>query len=141
MLIGELARRTGASPKAIRLYEARKLLPRVPRKGAYRVYGEEHVQQIQVIRQAQVLGFTLTELGSALKADQVEPDWETLLQQLDRKKTAIRNTIRQLEQLELQVDRIGADIRLCLAESANTSQALCEGVARTHMENMPNGHP
>lgn len=40
MRIGEIARRTGASAKAIRLYEARGLLGAVARAGSYRQYGE-----------------------------------------------------------------------------------------------------
>ncbi len=36
MRIGELARRTGTTPKALRLYEAQGLLGRVARAGSYR---------------------------------------------------------------------------------------------------------
>jgi len=60
--IGELARRTGASAKAIRLYEARGLLGRVARAGTYRQYGEDDVARVQLIRQALALGFRLAEL-------------------------------------------------------------------------------
>ena len=38
MLISEVARRSGASQKAIRLYEARGLLATVPRINRYRHY-------------------------------------------------------------------------------------------------------
>jgi MerR family transcriptional regulator, copper efflux regulator len=48
MLIGEVAKRTGASLKAIRLYESLGLLGRVRRKGSYRVYSEENVRQIRI---------------------------------------------------------------------------------------------
>ena len=60
--IGELARRTGASAKAIRLYEARGLLGRVARAGTYRQYGEDDGMRVQLIRQALALGFRLAEL-------------------------------------------------------------------------------
>lgn len=43
MRIGEMAHRTGASAKAIRLYESRGLLGVVARAGSYRQYGEADV--------------------------------------------------------------------------------------------------
>src|SRR3989344_2597269 len=62
MRIGELAQRTGTTPKAIRLYEARGLLGTVARAGSYRHYGEADVARVLLIRQAQALGFRLSEL-------------------------------------------------------------------------------
>ena len=71
MRIGELARRTGTTPKALRLYEARGLLGTVARAGSYRQYGEQDVVQVQLIRQAQALGFRLSQLDglNALRDD------------------------------------------------------------------------
>ena len=62
MYIGELARRAGCSPKAVRLYESRGLLGAVARAGSYRVYGEQDLVLVQRIRQALGLGFRLDEL-------------------------------------------------------------------------------
>lgn len=59
MRISEVARRTGASAKAIRLYEARGLLPPVPRLNRYRDYSEQDVAWVQLIRQALGLGIGL----------------------------------------------------------------------------------
>jgi MerR family copper efflux transcriptional regulator len=60
--IGQLARLSGASPKALRLYEALGLLSQPARQGAYRVYTQEHADVVCFIRQAQALGFKLKEL-------------------------------------------------------------------------------
>ncbi|MEJ6004960.1 MerR family transcriptional regulator [Paucibacter sp. AS339] len=62
MLIGQICRLTGASAKAVRLYEAMGLLPQPRRRGKYRVFEQEHVDAVALIRQAQVLGFKLNEL-------------------------------------------------------------------------------
>ena len=75
MLIGELAKRTCASPKALRLYESRGLLAGVTRRGTYRVYTDAHLQQVQMIRQARALGLTLAELSRVLVPDTNELDW------------------------------------------------------------------
>lgn len=141
MLIGELARQTGASPKAIRLYEARGLLPQVPRKGSYRVYTEKHLRQVQVIRQAQALGFTLSELAPALHGEGDEPDWLRLLKQLDRKRTAINKDICALKQLEIQLEQIEMDIRLCLAEAPDSRQPSCKSVTLAISKKSPAEHP
>ena len=62
MRIGELGRLTGATPKALRLYEELGLLPAPRRLGSYRVYRREHLEAVVLIRQAQTLGFKLQEL-------------------------------------------------------------------------------
>jgi MerR family copper efflux transcriptional regulator len=71
--IGALSQLTGASPKALRLYEALGLLPRPRRSGSYRIYEQEHVDAVMLIRQAQSLGFKLRDLQAlATQAPLVE---------------------------------------------------------------------
>lgn len=60
--IGALSAMVGASPKALRLYEAMGLMPAPQRQGRYRVYGPLHADTVALIRHAQQLGFTLKEL-------------------------------------------------------------------------------
>src|SRR5437870_12874528 len=63
LLIGEVAKRSGASRKALRLYEAAGILP-APRRtqSGYRVYSSEALDLLAFVRQAQRLGFTLDEI-------------------------------------------------------------------------------
>lgn len=70
MYIGKLAELTGASRKAIRLYESLGLIPVPGRRGKYRVYSDNDVVLINLIRRAQTVGFNLAELKElvALKA-------------------------------------------------------------------------
>lgn len=69
MKIGELARRSGVSIDAIRYYERRDVLPRADRTASgYRVFGEEAVVRLDLVRQLQELGFTLDEIVDALQA-------------------------------------------------------------------------
>lgn len=60
--IGHVAQKTGASRKAIRLYEELGLIPQPERIGTYRTYTEVHIELIQIIKQAQTLGFKLSEI-------------------------------------------------------------------------------
>jgi len=71
--IGAMAQLSGASPKALRLYEELGLLPKPRRLGSYRWYEQEHVDAVILIRQAQSLGFKLRELQSlAMRGPLVE---------------------------------------------------------------------
>lgn len=70
MFIGKLAQLTGATPKAIRLYESIGLIPTPNRQGKYRVYSDKDVVLVHMVRRAQAVGFNLAELKElvALKA-------------------------------------------------------------------------
>jgi len=61
--IGQLAQQVGVTAKAIRFYEAKRVLPR-PTRGAngYRLYGRDAVETLVFVKQAAGLGLTLTEI-------------------------------------------------------------------------------
>lgn len=63
LLIGQVTKQSGASRKALRLYEAAGILP-APRRTAtgYRVYGADALDLLAFVRQAQRLGFSLDEI-------------------------------------------------------------------------------
>jgi DNA-binding transcriptional MerR regulator len=63
LLIGEAAKRSGASRKALRLYEEAGILPVLRRTpSGYRVYGSDVLDLLAFVRQAQRLGFMLDEI-------------------------------------------------------------------------------
>lgn len=62
--IGEIARRTGFAPSAIRYYERIGLLPPARRVGGKRRYGTGIVARLEMIRTGKALGFSLEEIGS-----------------------------------------------------------------------------
>jgi DNA-binding transcriptional MerR regulator len=63
MKIGEVVERSGVSHKALRLYEARGILPS-PRRtvSGYRVYADDVISLLDFIQQGQRLGLTLAEI-------------------------------------------------------------------------------
>jgi len=67
MQIGQLAVKAGVSVQTIRFYEREGLLPQ-PRRTAsgYRAYEPADLYDVQFIRQAQELGFTLREIRDLL---------------------------------------------------------------------------
>ena len=61
--IGELARRSGSTVKAIRFYEAKGLLPRPARSpSGYRLYAERDLKRLAFIQRAKVLGLPLVKI-------------------------------------------------------------------------------
>jgi DNA-binding transcriptional MerR regulator len=66
LLIGEVAQRAGVTVPTVRYYEEIGLLP-VPSRSCtgYRRYSEHTVEELRFIRKAQVLGFSLDEIGES----------------------------------------------------------------------------
>lgn len=86
MRIGELSRRVGVSRDAIRLYERRGLITsRADESGAnnYRIYSEDAVLTVELIRDAQAAGVTLADLsilmGQLAAADSDDFDGDAFL--------------------------------------------------------------
>src|SRR6476659_4044667 len=68
MRIGEVAERAGVNVETLRYYERRGLLPE-PARGprGHRRYDEEAVRFVRAVKEAQGLGFTLTEIEEYLR--------------------------------------------------------------------------
>ena len=113
MFIGEIARLAGTSPKALRHYEALGLLGDVRRAGAYRVYTQQDLAQVKLIRQAQALGFRLAELLPILAGD--DTDWAALSRHIAAKRAQLQDDIARLRQLDAELRDIDAEIHGCLA--------------------------
>lgn len=68
MQVGDLARESGKTVRAIHLYEQLDLLkPAARSKGRYRLYGPEALTRIRWIQKLQDLGFSLTDIKAIVK--------------------------------------------------------------------------
>jgi MerR family copper efflux transcriptional regulator len=64
MRIGDLARSTGTTPRTVRFYEERRLLPPADRSpSGQRLYGDEHVRRLRVVRELLALGLTVEDVA------------------------------------------------------------------------------
>jgi MerR family redox-sensitive transcriptional activator SoxR len=85
LAIGEVARRAGIRPSALRYYESIGLLPAPKRVSGRRRYDERTVQMLNVVQLAQHAGFTVAEIQTLLHG--FAPDtppaarWQPLAQQ------------------------------------------------------------
>jgi len=68
MKIGELGDRCGVTTKTIRYYESIGLLDEPDRKpSGYRDYGDDAIERLRFVRDAQATGLTLAEVASVLE--------------------------------------------------------------------------
>jgi MerR family redox-sensitive transcriptional activator SoxR len=103
--IGEVSRRSGVAPSALRFYESRGLIHSVRGGGNHRRYHRAMLRRISIIRVAQTLGLSLQEIGSALASlprDRApnKRDWAKLSshwgKRLDQRIAALQNLRERL---------------------------------------------
>jgi MerR family transcriptional regulator, copper efflux regulator len=67
LTIGQVSQRTGLSPKAIRIYERKGLLPETSRTSSgYRLFQGHDIDVLRFIRQARSIGLRLDEIRDVL---------------------------------------------------------------------------
>lgn len=101
LTVGKLARAGGVSAKAVRLYEARGLLPPAERTAAgYHLFDERAIETVRFIRQARALGLSLDAAAEILATSQngASPCARTD-ELLARRITEIDHTLRELREL------------------------------------------
>jgi len=108
LTIGDVARRSGFSIRALRFYERRGLLPASGRTpGGYRLYTEADLHRLEFIRHAKALGLTLEQIRELVVTARQRTCSMTrpiLLRALDER---ILQTTRQMETLT----RLKAELR------------------------------
>jgi DNA-binding transcriptional MerR regulator len=111
--IGEVAARTGTTPRTIRYYEEIGLLPPEGDRptGAHRVYDEEYVERLEeVLRLKELLGVSLDELRELITAERaraaLRDEWHTAAPGVKRQREILREALGHAEhQLEVVARR------------------------------------
>lgn len=115
--IGEVAEATGFPVTTLRYYEGQGLLPPPARSSAgQRLYGDSHVQRLELMGRAKRLGLRLEEaavLADAWQQQQCAVTHEQLVELLDSKLSQVREEIAELtqfaHQLEATRDRVAGN--------------------------------
>ena len=105
--IGEVANAAGVTPRAVRLYESRGLLPPADRSSAgYRVFDDRHVEMLSFIRRARSLDLSLDAIGEivALAGSETRP-CERTQELLDRRLAEIDQRIADLQRLRATITK------------------------------------
>lgn len=112
--IGEVAEATGFPVTTLRYYEDQGLLPPPARSAAgHRLYGDAHVQRLELMARAKRLGLRLEEaavLADAWQHEQCAVTHEQLVELLETKLVTVHEQIAELtrfaRQLEVVYERV-----------------------------------
>ena len=111
--VGELAKRTGKTVRAIHLYEELGLLaPAVRSKGGFRLYPGKAVKRIEWVQKLQDLGFSLTEIKAFLR------DWEesdAAPKAMSRVREIFSDKLRETKETISRLERLVGDLTETLA--------------------------
>jgi DNA-binding transcriptional MerR regulator len=122
LLIGQVASITGASCKAIRHYERMGLLPTPARRGRYRVYSQQDVFLVHMLKFGQRFGFSLNELRE-IADDKVRDGAFPLAKAhvlCQRKRESIRAEIAALERLDQELVSLEQEMSRIFAANRDT---------------------
>ncbi|MFK0086871.1 MerR family transcriptional regulator [Pseudomonas sp. NPDC090755] len=113
MYIGKAAKLSGATIKCIRHYEKIGLLPAPRRQGSYRVYDEQSVALLSLIKCGQKLGFSLKQMQTLIRDDgQGEQPVTRIHQAISARKA----------QLQVQIDSLREQQKNLLAFETSLKQ-------------------
>jgi DNA-binding transcriptional MerR regulator len=104
LTIAEMARESGATPRALRFYEAKGLLS-PQRNGPARLYGRAERERLAQVLRAKRLGFTLAEIRRMLDDKQAE------FGALSISRRQCFDQIKLLEERKREIDTALAELR------------------------------
>lgn len=135
--IGELARKTGKTSRALHLYEEMGLIRPRRSAGGFRLYGPDELARVYWISKLQDMGFKLAQIGGlldAVRASESAPGAMTGVRELFQGKLSeTRSQIRRLHQLERDLAESLAYLEACRSCEEESSNA-CKSCDRDHQE-------
>jgi DNA-binding transcriptional MerR regulator len=103
--IGEVAKQTGLAVGALRYYESLGLLSSERGDNGYRYYSPEAVHQVQFIKKAQAIGFSLEEIGEVLNLHEKGDTPCGLVQSLLQEKiNQLESQIKQMTEFKAELE-------------------------------------
>lgn len=154
--IGQAARVTGLTVKAVRFYEAAGVLPPPQRtEGGYRLYGSEEIRRLMLIKQARGIGFTLEQTGEYVDlvgagcCPTIRPGMKALiaenLRHLDERihdLAALRAVLWELSQkLSTEVETTACTPDTCVPSAEVPVTFFIEGVPKNTHADKAQGRP
>jgi DNA-binding transcriptional MerR regulator len=132
LTIGELARRTGAAPSALRYYEEIGLLAPAARVSGRRLYGPDAVGAVGAILLLSDVGFTLAEVKQLMAARSASPgSWRELA----------RRKLAELDEriAEAQTARVAVEHAIACPHDDIVTCPNFQAVVRQRLDGQPLG--
>ena len=125
MTIGQLARRVGLRPSAIRYYEAHGILPPPARSAnEYRLYGSDAVALLHFVRCAKELGLSLGEVRQVAEASRKGAPCGLTRKLIESHLAQVEGELHRLRSLQARLKRL---MRQTLPD---TSDCVCPLIER-----------
>ena len=123
MKIGELETRSGASRHTLRYYEQIGLISPLRQTNKYRVYTAQTLQDLDFIRRAQSMGFSLGEIGEILDAQRNKLiDCADGAKLIEKKMAEIKQKIANLQSIYRYLDEERANLEASAAKQLELQQ-------------------
>lgn len=132
--IGEVARRTGIRPSALRYYEEAGVLPAPGRVSGRRCYDADVIRRIGVLRFAQQAGFTLQEIKTLFHGFGAETPLSARWRSLARQKLHELDVLAKRVQRMRRALQFGMKCGCVRIEDCSLSPADVPQVARRPMK-------
>lgn len=127
MTIGQLATAAGLKPTALRYYEREGILrPSSRSTSGYRLYDAGAVEQLEFIRAAQAVGFSLQDIRTLLRLDQ-GPRQQCKVEV----RAVVQRRLAEVAQKMRDLERVQATLTQALRE-CEASRADCPVLAGLH---------
>jgi DNA-binding transcriptional MerR regulator len=135
--VGELARKTGKTVRALRLYEEMGLLaPATRTQGRFRLYGPDEVARVYWIGKLQQMGFSLSEIRGVLAVvgeSRTAPDAMHSVRELFRTRLEeTRSQVAKLLELERDLAESLAYLEGCRGCSETAGPQVCSSCDSEH---------
>ncbi|MFT4976907.1 MAG: MerR family copper efflux transcriptional regulator [Myxococcota bacterium] len=135
--VGELAKHTGKTGRALRYYEEMDLLKPTQRsKGGFRLYHTDAVTRIHWIDRLQELGFSLHEIRAFLDSFRGEEHGPAAMDQLrafyEEKHAETLAALARLESLKVELEDSIAYLYSCQTCSPSTPRTACHTCSEPH---------
>lgn len=124
MKIGELARRTGASVRSLRYYEQQDLLDSARTSGGQRVYAEEAVERVHLIRLLYAAGLPSRTILALLPCVATGRATRDMYEKVRHERASLQGRIEELTRARDQLDAIMEHVR-----AAGITEEAAEEVA------------
>ncbi len=136
MKIGELARKTGKSVRALRHYEELGLLQASRSDGGFRLYGSDELARVYWISKLQDMGFSLSQIQGLIatveESDNAPEAMDSLREMFRSRLQRTREQVERLLQLERDLGESLAYLegcRVCTSEHDIDACATCDSPA------------
>lgn len=125
--IGKASEKTGLTVDTIRFYEKERILREPPRsEGGYRLYSEQDIEHLIIIRKAQELGFSLAEIRELLLIQDERVEACTHVRDLIHQRlSSVREKIEALQKLERNLEEASRKCTDALTHDASDPQHEC----------------